>query len=66
MVTGFHFWSARRTAPEIARDLDIDANVLTFDWASNESVLGYNQDVLQDTSVDKSSRGSAGDNKRRS
>jgi esterase/lipase superfamily enzyme len=27
--------------------LDIDANVLTFDWASNESVLGYNQDVLQ-------------------
>ena len=32
---------------EIARDLDIDANVLTFDWASNESVLGYNQDVLQ-------------------
>ena len=32
---------------EIARDLDIDANVLTFDWASNESVFGYNQDVLQ-------------------
>jgi esterase/lipase superfamily enzyme len=32
---------------EIARDLDIDANVLTFDWASNESVLGYSQDVLQ-------------------
>jgi len=32
---------------EIARDLDIDANVLTFDWASKESVLGYNQDVLQ-------------------
>src|SRR5437899_3923113 len=32
---------------EIARDLDIDANVLTFDWASNESVLGYGQDVLQ-------------------
>ena len=32
---------------EIARDLDMDANVLTFDWASNESVLGYNQDVLQ-------------------
>ncbi len=25
---------------EIARDLDIDANVLTFDWASNESILG--------------------------
>jgi esterase/lipase superfamily enzyme len=32
---------------EIARDLDIDANVLTFDWASNESVLGYTRDVLQ-------------------
>ena len=32
---------------EIARDLDIDANVLTFDWASNESVLGYNQDIVQ-------------------
>ena len=32
---------------EIARDLDIDANVLTFDWASNESVLGYSEDVLQ-------------------
>jgi len=32
---------------EIARDLDIDANVLTFDWASNESTFGYNQDVLQ-------------------
>jgi esterase/lipase superfamily enzyme len=32
---------------EIARDLDIDANVITFDWASNESVLGYSQDVLQ-------------------
>ena len=32
---------------EIARDLDIDANVLTFDWASSESAFGYNQDVLQ-------------------
>jgi len=32
---------------EIARDLDIDANVLTFDWASNESVLGYSRDLLQ-------------------
>ncbi|PYL62333.1 MAG: hypothetical protein DMF24_04490 [Verrucomicrobia bacterium] len=32
---------------QIARDLNIDANVVTFDWASNESVLGYTQDVLQ-------------------
>src|SRR5262249_17945293 len=29
------------------RDLNIDANVVTFDWTSNESVLGYAQDVLQ-------------------
>jgi len=32
---------------QIARDLNIDANVVTFDWASNESVLGYTQDVLE-------------------
>jgi Uncharacterized protein conserved in bacteria len=32
---------------QVARDLNIDANVLTFDWASSESVLGYTRDVLQ-------------------
>ena len=32
---------------QVARALNIDANVLTFDWASNESVLGYTRDVLQ-------------------
>ncbi len=32
---------------QIARDLNIDANVLTFDWASNESILGYTRDLLQ-------------------
>ena len=32
---------------EIARDLDIDANVVTFDWASSESVLAYTRDVQQ-------------------
>lgn len=32
---------------QVARALDIDANVLTFDWASNESVLGYTGDVRQ-------------------
>ena len=32
---------------QIARDLNIDANVLTFDWASNESVFGYTRDLLQ-------------------
>jgi esterase/lipase superfamily enzyme len=32
---------------QIARDLNIDANVITFDWASSESVLGYTQDVLE-------------------
>ena len=37
---------------EIARDLDIDANVLTFDWASNESVLGYNQEQFAVTGDD--------------
>ena len=32
---------------QIARDLNIDANILTFDWASNESVFGYTRDLLQ-------------------
>jgi esterase/lipase superfamily enzyme len=32
---------------QVARDLNIDANVLTFDWASSESVLGYARDVAQ-------------------
>ena len=32
---------------QIARDLDIDANVVTFDWASSESALAYNRDVQQ-------------------
>jgi len=32
---------------QIARDLNIDANVQTFDWASNESVFGYTRDLLQ-------------------
>jgi len=32
---------------QVARALNIDANVLTFDWASSESVLGYTRDVLQ-------------------
>jgi esterase/lipase superfamily enzyme len=32
---------------QIARDLDIDANVLTFDWASSGSALAYARDVQQ-------------------
>jgi esterase/lipase superfamily enzyme len=32
---------------QVARDLNIDANVLTFDWANSESVLGYTRDVEQ-------------------
>ena len=32
---------------QIARDLNIDANVVTFDWTSSESVLGYTRDLLQ-------------------
>jgi len=32
---------------QVARDLNIDANVVTFDWTSNESVLGYTRDVDQ-------------------
>jgi len=32
---------------QVARDLDIDANVVTFDWASSESVLAYTRDVQQ-------------------
>jgi esterase/lipase superfamily enzyme len=30
-----------------SRAVNIDVNVLTFDWASNESVLGYTGDVRQ-------------------
>lgn len=32
---------------QIARDLDIDASVVTFDWASSESALAYTRDVQQ-------------------
>lgn len=32
---------------QVARDLNIDTNVVTFDWTSNESVLGYTHDVDQ-------------------
>src|SRR5438477_4460802 len=32
---------------QIGRDLNIDANVVTFDWASNESMFGYTRDLLQ-------------------
>jgi esterase/lipase superfamily enzyme len=32
---------------QVARDLNINTNVVTFDWASNESVLGYTRDVDQ-------------------
>ena len=32
---------------QIARDLDIDADVLTFDWASSGSALAYTHDVQQ-------------------
>src|SRR5262245_14519193 len=32
---------------QVARDLNIDANVVTFDWTSSESVLGYARDVAQ-------------------
>jgi esterase/lipase superfamily enzyme len=32
---------------QVARDLNIDANVLTFDWANSESVFGYTRDVAQ-------------------
>jgi esterase/lipase superfamily enzyme len=32
---------------QVARDLNIDTNVVTFDWTSNESVLGYTRDVDQ-------------------
>ena len=32
---------------QVARDLNIDANLVTFDWANSESVLGYTRDVDQ-------------------
>jgi esterase/lipase superfamily enzyme len=32
---------------QLAHDLNIDANILTFDWTSSESVLGYTRDLLQ-------------------
>jgi esterase/lipase superfamily enzyme len=32
---------------QVARDLNIDANVVTFDWANSESVFGYTRDVTQ-------------------
>jgi len=32
---------------QIARDLDIDANVVTFDWASSGSAFAYTHDVQQ-------------------
>jgi esterase/lipase superfamily enzyme len=32
---------------QVARDLNMDTNVVTFDWTSNESVLGYTRDVDQ-------------------
>jgi len=51
---------------QVARDLNIDANVLTFDWASSESVLGYTRDPLSDPSLHKTPGGSAGTNKQRS
>jgi esterase/lipase superfamily enzyme len=51
---------------QVARALNIDANILTFDWASSESVLGYTRDVLQVPSLHKASGRSAGGNKQRS
>jgi esterase/lipase superfamily enzyme len=39
------FWLSTTHCAQVARDLNIDANVLTFDWASSESVLGYARDV---------------------
>jgi esterase/lipase superfamily enzyme len=38
---------------QVARDLNIDANVLTFDWANSESVFGYTRDVAQISSSTK-------------
>ena len=32
---------------ELAHDLNIDANILTFDWTSSGSSLGYTRDLLQ-------------------
>ena len=41
------FPAAAAYGAEIGRDLDIDANVLMFDWTTSESVLAYSRDVLQ-------------------
>jgi esterase/lipase superfamily enzyme len=41
------FLASTAYCAQIARDLNIDANVLTFDWSSNESALGYTRDLLQ-------------------
>lgn len=32
---------------QLAHDLNIDANILTFDWTSSGSALGYTRDLLQ-------------------
>jgi len=32
---------------QVARDLNINANIVTFDWASSESMLGYTRDLDQ-------------------
>jgi esterase/lipase superfamily enzyme len=32
---------------QLAHDLNIDANILTFDWTSSGSSLGYTRDLLQ-------------------
>jgi len=32
---------------QLAHDLNIDANIVTFDWTSSESALGYTRDLLQ-------------------
>jgi esterase/lipase superfamily enzyme len=32
---------------QLAHDLNLDANIVAFDWTSSESVLGYTRDLLQ-------------------
>jgi esterase/lipase superfamily enzyme len=32
---------------QLAHDLNIDANLVTFDWTSSESTFGYTRDLLQ-------------------
>ena len=41
------FPSSTAYCAQIARDLDIDATVLTFDWTTGESMLGYTHDLIQ-------------------